>query len=195
MRFDNDWRTRRQELFRAGLELVSEIVFQYQTRQAAKYTAYSLLGTASMKYERPILTKVLYPFGVATIIIGVIAGAVICADSLSEGIAIITGSIFAGIIYIGIGQAVDFLARTAFSTDRVCTIMETSMTNIQPPSPTTSPRPAAVFHFVLDGVNKGPLTSAEMQDFYKRGLIAGNTPVFREGEVKWRTYLDFFTGL
>src|SRR5579862_3818533 len=82
----------------------------------------------STKHATPILTRVLYYFGVATIVFGVIGGAVICADSLSEGIAVIIGSIFAGIIYIGIGQSVDFLARTAFSTDRVCTILETSIT-------------------------------------------------------------------
>jgi GYF domain 2 len=130
---------------------------------------------------------------------------------LSEGIVIIIGSIFAGIIYIGIGQAVDFLARTAFSTDRACTIMETSMLrlsksieialastkpsaqkkNIPPPPPTSSPRPPAVYHFVLDDTDQGPFTHIDMQDFRSAGVIADDTPVFRDGETEWRTYRDF----
>ena len=165
----------------------------------------------SMKHETPILTRVLYAFGVATIVIGVISGAVICADSLSEGIVVIIGSIFAGIIYIGIGQAVDFLARTAFSTDRVCTIMETSMLrlsksieivlastkpsaqkkNIPPPPQPSSPRPPAVYRFVLDGAEQGPYTHIDMRDFRSAGVVADDTPVFCDGETDWRTYRDF----
>jgi hypothetical protein len=154
---------------------------------------------------------VLRTFGWATIIIGVISGVVICAnDSASAGIAIIIGSIFAGIIYIGIAQTVDYLARTAFFTDRLCTIMESSMRiqsksvealtrpsadkkSIPPPPPPPMPttRTPAVYHFAMDGSNQGPFTHIDMKDFRAAGVVVDDTPVFCDGEAEWRTYRDF----
>jgi hypothetical protein len=166
----------------------------------------------SKTHETPILTRVLRTFGWATIIIGIISGAAICAnDSLGEGIAIIIGSVFAGIIYIGIAQAVDFLARTAFSTDQLCTILATSVRvqsksieallssakpsadkrSIPPPPPMPTTRQPAVFHFAMDDSNQGPFTHIDMKDFRAAGVVADDTPVFRDGETEWRTYRDF----
>jgi|SRR5581483_5369538 len=154
----------------------------------------------NIKHETPILTRVLYGFGVATIIVGVIGGAVICADSLSEGIAIIIGSIFAGIIYIGIGQAVDFLAQTAFSTDRTCTILETSiMRRLQtieqsslasPVAPTLS-NSKARYYYSTDGEQQGPVDANDLRMMRKDSLVTDDTPVLREGETAWRCFRDY----
>src|SRR5579859_854666 len=129
------------------------------------------------KHETPILTGVLYVFGVITIVGAIIGGAVLSvAESVGEGVGLILGGIFAGIVYIGIGQVVDYLARTAHSTERACAIMETSMLrlsksievllsstkpaaqkkNIPPPPAKPSNRPPSVYHFVLDGSDQGP---------------------------------------
>ncbi len=154
------------------------------------------------KHETPILTRVLCIFGVATIIVAVIGGGVICAgESLSEGIAIIVGGIFAGIIYIGIGQAVDFLARTAYSTSRLCTILETSITdrlraieNSVPASsvtPTASSSSKAGYYFSTNGEQQGPVEASDLRLMRKDGLITDDTPVLREGESEWRRFRDY----
>jgi hypothetical protein len=151
-------------------------------------------------HETPILTRVLQVFGVATIIIGVIAGVVICADSASAGIAVIVGSIFTGIIYIGIAQAVDYLARTAFSTDRLCTILDTSITerlraiessSYSPTAPTTSSTSKVGYFYSTDGSQQGPVDANDLRMMRKDGLITDDTAVLREGETEWRKFRDY----
>ena len=155
----------------------------------------------SKPHETPILTRVLQTFGVATIIIGVIAGAVTCvADSAPVGITVIIGSIFAGIIYIGIAQAVDFLARTAFHTERLCIILETSITERlraiessahTPVAPTTTSTSKASYYYSTDGSQQGPVDSTDLRMMRKDGLVTDDTPVLREGETQWRKFRDY----
>jgi hypothetical protein len=155
----------------------------------------------SKTHETPILTRVLRIFGWATLIIGAISGVVICAnDSMSAGITIIIGSIFAGIIYIGIAQAVDYLARTAFSTNRLCTILETSITerlraiensSYMPVAPTTSSTSKVGYFYSTDGSQQGPVDAADLRMMRKDSLVADDTPVLREGETEWRTFKDY----
>lgn len=152
-------------------------------------------------HETPILTRVLRTFGWATIIIGVISGAVICAtDSMGGGIAIIIGSVFAGIIYIGIAQAVDYLARTAFSTVRLCTILETSITErlraietsaYTPVAPLTSSTSKSSYYYSTDGTQQGPVDATDLRMMRKDGLVTDDTPVLREGETDWRKFRDY----
>ncbi|HZL14456.1 MAG TPA: DUF4339 domain-containing protein [Verrucomicrobiae bacterium] len=154
------------------------------------------------KHETPILTRVLYVFGVATIILAVIGGGVICAaESASEGVAVIIGGIFAGIIYIGIGQAVDYLARTAHSTDRLCSILETSITErlraiennsyAPPVAPTTSSSSKVGYYYSTDGEQQGPVDASDLRLMRKDNLITDDTPVLREGESEWRRFRDY----
>jgi hypothetical protein len=154
------------------------------------------------KHETPILTRVLYIFGAVTIIGAVIGVGVICAaESLSEGIAVAIGGVFAGIIYIGIGQAVDYLARTAHSTDRFCTILETSITerlraienscSAPPVAPTTSVSSKAGYYYSTDGVQEGPVDASDLRLMRKDGLITDDTPVLRDGESQWRRFRDY----
>ena len=188
----------------AGANRRWRLPFRYRgsRRESAVAQLFSLghIRTMSTKHETPILTRVLYVFGVATIIIGVISGGVICAESLSTGITIIIGSIFAGIIYIGIGQAVDFLARTAFSTDRLCTILETSITerlraiesssSAAPVAPTLAGS-SARYYYSTNGEQTGPVDATDLRMMRKDGLVTDDTAVLREGETAWRKFRDY----
>jgi hypothetical protein len=154
----------------------------------------------STKHEIPILTRVLYVFGALTIIGAVIGGAILCADSLTAGIAVISGGLFAGVIYIGIGQAVDFLARTAISTGRLCTILETSITerlraiesgsSASPVTPTPSGS-TVKYYYSTNGEQQGPIDASDLRMMRKDGLVTDDTPVLREGEAAWRRFRDY----
>jgi hypothetical protein len=152
-------------------------------------------------HETPILTRVLQTFGWATIIIAVIAGTAIClTESLGSGFTVIVGGIFAGIIYIGIAQTVDYLARTAHSTDRLCTILETSITDrlraienssYSPAAPTTSSTSKVGYYYSTDGEQQGPVDSSDLRLMRKDGLITDDAPVLRAGETQWRKLRDY----
>lgn len=152
-------------------------------------------------HETPILTRVLYIFGMLTIIGAVIVGVILCvSDSVGAGFAVISGGVFAGVIYIGIGQAVNYLARTAFSTDRLCTIFETSITerlraiessSYTPVAPTTSSPSKVGYFYSTDGSQQGPVDATDLRMMRKDGLVADDTPVLREGETAWRTFRDY----
>jgi GYF domain 2 len=157
----------------------------------------------STTHETPILTRVLYTFGALTIIGAVIIGGVmIYFDSLSAGIAVIAGGLFAGIVYIGIGQTVDYLARTAHATDQLSAVLQGSIAQrlesiegrLSPPLlvrvDTTPPSPAArsSYYFSLDGTKQGPLPASEMRRLWGGGVLRDDTPVLRDGETQWRTY-------
>lgn len=144
----------------------------------------------STKYERPILTSIFYVLGVLALI-----GAVPC---LFESFVAAVTVAAAGIIYFGIGQAVDYLARTAHSTDRLCTLFETSVSDrlksiensLSASSPESS-QPSKGYFFSTDGQQQGPVSASDLRSMRKDGLIADDTPVLREGESEWRRFLDF----
>ena len=153
----------------------------------------SPLRTMSTKYERPILTSVFYILGVLTLI-----GGVLCLfQSFATGVTVAV----AGVIYFGIGQAVDYLARTAHSTDRLCTLfessvsgrlksIESSMSRVAASGSTTS-QPTKGYFFSTDGQQEGPVSAADLRSMRKDGLIADDTPVMREGETQWRRFQDY----
>jgi hypothetical protein len=155
----------------------------------------------SKTHETPILTRVLFIFGALTAIGAVIVGVILCvSDSVSAGFIVISGGVFAGIIYIGIGQAVDYLARTAFSTDRLCIILETSITerlraiessSYTPVAPTTSSTSKVGYFYSTDGSQQGPVDATDLRMMRKDGLVTDDTPVLREGETAWRTFRDY----
>jgi hypothetical protein len=153
--------------------------------------------------ERPILSRIFKIFGVLTLI-----GAIFCI-LVSLPTAIMVG--LSSIVYFGIAQVIEFLGKTAQSTERLCAIMETSVRmqskiiealltstrtpsekgSVPPPPPTLAKRQPAVYHFAIDGSNQGPFTQVDMKDFKSAGVVANDTPVFRDGENDWRTYQDF----
>jgi hypothetical protein len=153
------------------------------------------------KHETPILASILNAFGVATTVIATVCGAVMsCGDSFRGGIMVILGGIFAGLIYLGIAQAVDFLARATSSTNRVCAILETSITerlraiessSFASPVP---PRPGgsnARYFYFTNVEEQGPVGASDLRRMRKDGLVTEDTPVLREGETEWRSFGDF----
>lgn len=155
----------------------------------------------SAKHETPVLTTILYVLGAVSILIAFIGGGFICmAESSAEGIAVIGGGIFTGIIYLGIGQIVDYLARTAFSTARLCAMLEASVP-ARAPAPDTSlsatviaPATAsskARYYYSVDGEQQGPVEASDLRMMRKDGLITEDAPVLREGEAEWRKFRDY----
>jgi hypothetical protein len=71
------------------------------------------------EYKTPILSTIFLVFGVLAII-----GAVLSA-LFSPTTAVMLA--IAGIIYFGFAQVIDYLGRTAHSTDRLCTVLESSV--------------------------------------------------------------------
>jgi len=144
----------------------------------------------STKYERPILTSIFYILGVLALI-----GAVLCL--YESFVAAVTVAV-AGIFYFGIGQAVDYLARTAHSTDRLCTLFETSVSDrlksiesSLSASSSASSQQSKGYFFSTDEQQQGPVSAADLRSMRKDGLVADDTPVLREGETQWRRFQDF----
>lgn len=154
----------------------------------------------STRYQRPILTSIFYVLGVLSLI-----GALLCL--FQSFLAAITVGVV-GIIYFGIGQAVDYLARIAHATERQCFLLELAnavhqkdaktntvgQRNIRSAFPRsgldTSPPPQG-YYFSTDGQEQGPLIAADLKSMRRDGLIFDDTPVLREGESQWQMYRDF----
>lgn len=143
------------------------------------------------KHEQPFTSMLFYMLGVLALV-----GAGICLFQSSFPTAIMVA--LAGMIYFAIGQALDYLACTAHSTDRLCTILETSVADrlkslegSLPPSSPASSQPTKGYYFSTDGQQQGPLAATDLRSMRKDGLIADDTPVLREGDSQWRTYRDF----
>lgn len=171
-------------------------------------------------YKAPILTTIFNVLGslvlvgaVLFILFMLIAGVASKEPAvLFPAIATAVVAVLTAIGYFGIAQVIDFLGRTAHSTDRLCSILDSSvishLTSIEQrlssstpllvrvdsvpaaPPPRTG-RAGAVFHYAVDGAQQGPFTAADMRDFRGAGVLAEETPVFREGESQWRTFRDF----
>lgn len=73
------------------------------------------------EYSPPILSIIFNVLGTLTLI-----GAVFC---LGESVSTAIIAALIGIVSFGIAQAIDFLAQTAHSTDRLCRLFETSFSS------------------------------------------------------------------
>ena len=156
------------------------------------------------EYKTPILSTIFSVFGVLALLGALLS--ILFSPTTAVMLAI------AGIIYFGFAQVIDYLGRTAHSTDRLCTILESSvvqhiksiesrlssttpfhvrMDSVPAAPPPRSTRPGAVYHYAADGAQQGPFTAADMQDFRAASVITDDTPVFRDGETQWRTLRDF----
>jgi len=146
----------------------------------------------NIKGDRPILTSIFYVLGALALI-----GAIFCAvESVPLGIAVA----IAGIIYFGIGQAVDYLARTADSTERVCTLLVSIKERLQaiehgsaasPVAPTTLSSSKVRYYYSSDGEQQGPVDATDLRMLRKDGLVTDDTPVLREGETAWHRFRDY----
>ena len=112
--------------------------------------------------------------------------------------------VLTALIYFGVAQAIDYLGRTAHSTNRLCNLIETSVVrhiqSIETRISSSTPirvridqpqEDKARYHYTADGPQEGPFTAAEMRDFRESGVISTATQVFREGDSDWRTFKDY----
>ena len=152
-------------------------------------------------YKPPVLTSIFRILGVLTLILGGLGGLIQCADSPTQGVELMFLSLLGCLFYFGLGQALDYLARTAFSTERLCTILEITIDkrlrtiesnhSTQPiASPTTAPGKER-YYYSTDGTQQGPVDTNDLKMMRKDGLVTEETPVLREGESEWRKYQDY----
>ena len=163
-------------------------------------------------YKTPILSLVFNILGalvLAGAVLWVILGIVVAGDSRSAlallpAIGVALALVLTALIYFGVAQAIDYLGRTAHSTNRLCNLIETSVvrhiqsieTRISSSTPIRvridQPKEdKARYHYTADGTQEGPFTAAEMRDFRESGVISTATQVFREGDSDWRTFKDY----
>ena len=171
-------------------------------------------------YKTPILSSVFYFLGslvllgaLLWVVVGIIlAGETRSALPLLPAIGVALALVFAALIYFGVAQAIEYLGRTAHSTNRLCTLIETTlgqriqsieqrlssatpilvrMDNISTAAPSSGARGGAVYHYSTDGTLEGPFTATELKKFRSDGVITDDTQVFREGDSQWRAYREF----
>ena len=163
-------------------------------------------------YKSPILSSVFNILGalvlggaIVWVFLGIImAGKSGSALSLIPAIGIALALVLTALIYFGVAQAIDYLGRTAHSTNRLCSLIETSIVrpieSIETRISASTPfrvridqpnEDKARYHYTAYGTQEGPFTAAEMRDFHESGVITKSTQVFREGESDWRTYKEY----
>ena len=160
-------------------------------------------------YKSPILSSVFNILGALVlggaafwVILGIIMGGESRSTlALLPAIGIALALILTALIYFGVAQAIDYLGRTAHSTNLLCKLIETSVVRhiqkIETRISSTTPicvridqpkEEKARYHFTANGTQEGPLTAAEMRDFCESGVISISTQVFRDGDSYWRTF-------
>ena len=161
----------------------------------------------SKPYKEPILTSIFGLFGLLSIIGGIILITFGVINSIAEKPLLIAegiGALFSGCLLMGVGQAIDFLGRTAHSAERTASILHTNVLDCikRLDERLSSDVPFRVrveetmrdnpsFHYAVDGAQEGPFTAGEMRDLRNSGTIAESTQVFRKGDSEWRKYKDY----
>jgi GYF domain 2 len=163
----------------------------------------------SNKYKRPILTTILDIIGIICLIVG----ALCILDGVFETkiMAVAAGAALAvsAIFYIGLGQVIDFLGRSAFFSEELLDHVEREITprikNVEVilssparTSPTLQPSGAGAsapkksqYFYSLKGSQEGPFDADEIKLFREQGLIDDETPIFRAGDKEWLKFRLF----
>jgi len=154
-------------------------------------------------YKPPILTSIFRILGVLTLVLGAPAGLLLSTESATPGVELMLLSFIGCVIYFGMAQAVDYLARTAYSTDRLCTILETTIVerlraiesnHSAPVAPAAATAPGKVgYYYSTDGTQQGPVDANDLKLMHRDGLVTDDTPVLREGDSEWRRFRDYVT--
>ncbi len=88
------------------------------------------------EYREPILSTIFTVLG-GLVLIGSVIWLIICVFGASEArsslpllpaIGVAVALVLSALIYFGLAQTIDYLGRTAHSTDRLCTLVQTSLT-------------------------------------------------------------------
>lgn len=140
----------------------------------------------NVREQSPILSQILNILGALAICFGILIGVLefFQEGGFLNGVFIIAGAIFTGLIYFGISQVIQDINRTANNTERLEIAITRLANNLQtatkpaPPwkAPTSEARGDAYFYF--DGTSQiGPFNFDDLRDFYSSGVIDENTQV------------------
>jgi hypothetical protein len=153
----------------------------------------------SKTYSRPILSGLFTAIAALAILAGFYAIFVGFTKNREENLAgygafTIAGvCIISAVICASIGQVIDFLARTAFYSERIADSLSgdfgAQLKRIEErlPAPTHSPTaaPKDEYFYSTDGTQEGPFSAGEMRDFRAKKIIDEKTNVFRTSGNEW----------
>jgi len=163
-------------------------------------------------YKTPILSLIFNVLGVLVLVgalgwlvLGIVtAGESRSVATLLPTIGVSLAAVLSALIYFGVAQAIDYLGRTAHSTNRLCDLLETSivrhMQSIETRLNSSTPirvrmdqgkEDKARFYYNSDGTQEGPFTAAEMRHFRESGIVTLATQMRLDGDSQWRTFMDF----
>lgn len=175
--------------------------------------------TTANPYKEPILTLIFRLLGMLFGILAAIAlivGIVLVATGhgslqtvMLQVFPAFALSIICAIIYLGLGQVIDFLGRTAHATSHIAQTQEAKLafindrlTAIQSrleqgppfkveqitPAADSAPNPDDLVYFYLnrEEVQEGPVSRNDLISFLETGLITPETLVVRDGENEWQ---------
>jgi hypothetical protein len=174
--------------------------------------------TATNPYKEPILTIIFRLLGMLFAILAVgslIVGIVIIAtgQGSSQTVFLQVFPAFAitmlfAVIYFGVGQAIDFLGKTAHATTHMAQSQDAKLASIVDrlqairnrleqgapfkvegvdPVAGTAPGPDDLIFSYLnsDGIQEGPVSQNDLVLFLETGLITPETLVLRDGQADW----------
>lgn len=161
-----------------------------------------------MKYSRPILSRIFDLFACIVFVGAGLCAVAFFAGETQPGLLGAGALIVAGIIYIGIGQVIDYLARTAYNTSELLRLAENNAVSqavaqaslpaaaAHAPAPFKSPAKSAPrkfskYFYSVDGGQEGPFEAFEIKSFRDEGVITDSTPVIMEGDSEWRTFRHY----
>jgi GYF domain 2 len=154
---------------------------------------------ARKTYSRPVLAGLFNAIAALTILIGIYAIYVGFSkdrevDLAGYGAFAIAGMcIVCAVFCASVGQAIDFLGRTAFYSERAAESLSgdfaARLKRIEDrlaaqASNGEAPREVEFF-YAINGAQEGPFSAEEMRDFRARKIIDEKTDVFRTGEKEW----------
>jgi hypothetical protein len=172
---------------------------------------------ADKTYKKPILSSICEVIGVACFLLG--AGGFIWVlvkligiepglhrynqDGSGPLMAASLCLFFSSIICFGIAQAIDFLGRTADNTSKSYDVLQKlDDASLQEHVLARRHRkelldtlgaigsPTSVSYYLEDNPEE-PVSLSTLNEMYSTGGIDESTPVFREGDSDWSTYVDF----
>ena len=160
-------------------------------------------------YKRPILSTIFTICGVPILVAGIVFSVFgFLNRNFAEAVQYL-GLIGFGVFCLGIAQAIEFLARTAYATERLGLTMITVVNCItriekdlwsgtpipvrieRSPVAVATPKASSGYYYSDGGKQEGPLGVGDMKDLRNSGIITDVTPVFRDGDSQWRTYQNF----
>lgn len=167
-------------------------------------------------YKTPILSTVSNVLGafmllgaLGWIFLGIFTGDSRSSVPLYAAIIIAVLLVLSALIHFGTAQVIDYLGRTAHSTERLCHILENSLADrltslenrLSPANPLTvridsipaAPGARHKYFYSLEGRKTGPLSADEIRKLWGDNVVRDHTPVFQEGDTQWRTYADLLS--